>query len=35
MENGKHVSHRDLDGAQNAPPTGLTGIILFGKRVRS
>src|SRR5262245_16752083 len=31
MENEKHVSHRDLDGAQNAPPTGLTGVILFGK----
>ena len=31
MENEEHVFHRELDGAQNAPPTRLTGIILAGK----
>jgi hypothetical protein len=35
VENGKHVSHKGLDGAQNAPPTPLTGIILFEKGARS
>jgi hypothetical protein len=29
MENEEHVSHRELDGAKNAPPTRFTGIILF------
>jgi hypothetical protein len=31
MENEEHVSHRELDGAQNAPPTRFTGIIVFSK----
>jgi len=31
MENEEHVSHRELDGAQNAPPTRFTGTILAGK----
>jgi len=35
VENGKHVSHKDLDGAQNVPPRRLTGIILFENRARS
>ena len=35
IENEKHVSHTTLDGAQNAPPTRLAGIVLFGKGVGS
>jgi len=37
MENEKHVFHRCLDGAQNAPPTGSTrfGLSERGPRLRT